>query len=325
MDDKPKNHAPNIPAQGNRAPHGRPYPRRRRYPRANPNYTPKGPASDSPVSGNRAPNTPAPGNRTPHGHTHSYGKQYTRTDPNVKPKNPASDSPISGNRAPHGRPYPRRRRYPRANPNYTPKGPASDSPVSGNRAPHGHVHPRRERYPRANPNYRPKSPAPGLSASENRAQHEHVAFHEKQHSHTSLNYKLENHASDIAVSITAKSMPMLFRNAITACEDILLPQNTASDRAGKYHSFSIAMNAVSLEQLYVIWLNEILYWTQTKGFICSKLRLQLNTQIYNLKVQAQGFLHKKLPLKREIKSATFNELSITHYRGKFQAHVVFDV
>ncbi len=135
-------------------------------------------------------------------------------------------------------------------------------------------------------------------------------------------YELIDHTSDIGIKITAKSLKELFASAAFAMFDI------AADLEGIKPSseIAVAVEAETLDELLVNWLDELLYNLCTKNIILSEFDIiEMNDR--SLKATARGRLigENKNRLKTEIKAITYHELKVEEKDGTYSAQIIFDV
>ena len=139
----------------------------------------------------------------------------------------------------------------------------------------------------------------------------------------SSEHKFIEHTADIAFDVTADSIEELFLESARAWRI-----SVVGDIAGKSPStVSIKLEASSLEELLVTFLNEINFLLLTKNWLSVIYdNLKIDKEKFNLCVIISGFyLDKSVEIKEEIKSVTYHQMDIVKKDNKFSTRVVFDI
>jgi SHS2 domain-containing protein len=139
----------------------------------------------------------------------------------------------------------------------------------------------------------------------------------------SSEHKFIEHTADIAFDVTADSIEELFLESARAWRI-----SVVGDIAGKSPStVSIKLEASSLEELLVTFLNEINFLLLTKNWLSVIYdNLKIDKEKFNLRVIISGFyLDKSVEIKEEIKSVTYHQMDIVKKDNKFSTRVVFDI
>lgn len=135
-------------------------------------------------------------------------------------------------------------------------------------------------------------------------------------------YEQIPHTADIAVRVYGENLKELFINAAYAMFDII------ADLEGLKNSIEIdvKVNAPSLEELLVSWLDELLYNFCTKFIIFSEFKI-LSIADNNIVAKAKGkpVGDNKNRLKTEIKAVTYHDLKIKKTPKGVSVDIVFDV
>jgi SHS2 domain-containing protein len=139
----------------------------------------------------------------------------------------------------------------------------------------------------------------------------------------SSEHKFIEHTADIAFDVTADSIEELFLESARAWRI-----SVVGDIAGKSPStVSIKLEASSLEELLVTFLNEINFLLLTENWLSVIYdNLKIDKEKFNLRVIISGFyLDKSVEIKEEIKSVTYHQMDIVKKDNKFSTRVVFDI
>lgn len=135
-----------------------------------------------------------------------------------------------------------------------------------------------------------------------------------------------NHTADMGLTIYGKDIKELFSNAAYGMFNII----TDLDKITKQTAIEITLKANNLEELLVVWLNELLYHYSTARVIFNKFDIQeidknhLISSVYGEKIDSS-----KCEINTEIKAVTYHQLKIkhtlNHKRDSWQAQIIFDV
>ena len=98
-----------------------------------------------------------------------------------------------------------------------------------------------------------------------------------------------------------------------------------SKAEGVQASKKFHLQAQDMEQLLVMWLNEVAFWIQTRGFVPQTYHIRVNTKRPAARGEARGRRYAKIPIIREVKSATYHGLKIRQHKGSICATVILDV
>jgi SHS2 domain-containing protein len=95
-------------------------------------------------------------------------------------------------------------------------------------------------------------------------------------------------------------------------------------KSGLKKTVKIELEEDNLEELFVTWLNELLSLSAVKELIFSGFKIDKLGK-NNLSARAEGSPVSNYKVHREIKAATYYELSLREIRTGWQAEVIFDV
>jgi len=135
-------------------------------------------------------------------------------------------------------------------------------------------------------------------------------------------YKLLDHTADIGIIASGEDVSEAFGNAAYAMFDIL----TDVDKIRETGSFEVQVSAENIEELLVVWLNELLYQYEVERFICRRFAID---DIDETSLRALVFGEKIDParheIRTEIKSVTYHQFRIEETDDGWEAQVIFDV
>jgi len=143
-------------------------------------------------------------------------------------------------------------------------------------------------------------------------------------------YEIIDHTADIGIKVKADSIAELFSRSAYAMFDII----AGSGDVALKEVFNIDISAVSIEELLVGWLRELLYLYETKRVLFKKFIVQQMVPLtkkggkgYRLKAEVSG---EKLNLARheiktEVKAVTYHQLSVAKKGNAWTAQVILDI
>lgn len=126
------------------------------------------------------------------------------------------------------------------------------------------------------------------------------------------------HTADIGLRVFGKDDAALFSNAAFGLLSLLISTKDIQAQSEK----TIKLVEDNVEELFVSWLNEILFYVTTRNFIPKKITIDTISQRTII-----ASLHgetKQIPLLTEIKAATYHELEIKETEKGLEARVIFD-
>jgi SHS2 domain-containing protein len=126
------------------------------------------------------------------------------------------------------------------------------------------------------------------------------------------------HTADWAVRVQGKTLPDLFINAASGMYGLA----TAPAHVAPLTEHIIEVAGIDAETLLVNWLNELLYYTETKDLSFAEFEITRFAPDA-LKAVARG--QTGVPLNKHIKAVTFHDLRITQSADGYEATIVFDV
>jgi len=139
-------------------------------------------------------------------------------------------------------------------------------------------------------------------------------------------YNFIDHTADIAVEITAESEKDLFVTSASALRYSLIENDIILESDKKI----IELNAPSMEELLIDFLNELNYYCSVKKWLFSEITVQILSEVKGnaeVKCVLRG---GDIPLAElnkinEIKAVTYHQLEIKRVAGKLKTTLVFDI
>ncbi|MBD3282326.1 MAG: hypothetical protein GF387_01840 [Candidatus Portnoybacteria bacterium] len=132
-----------------------------------------------------------------------------------------------------------------------------------------------------------------------------------------MKYKQIDHPADIKVRVFGKTKKEIFLNALKALNDILEPEIEE-----KQTQEEIELESTSIENLLIEFLNEALYFTETKKEIYQDIDFK---EFNDEKIKATLYGQAAKEFKQEIKAATYHELEFKKQDDQYQTTILFDI
>ena len=138
-------------------------------------------------------------------------------------------------------------------------------------------------------------------------------------------FEIIDHTADIGIVAYGKTKREVFINAAKGMFEIIAGENR--DLKENFYD-KIKLEAKSLEDLLIAWLNELLYISEVKLIILNKFKIeelsdgQIKAEIGGTKIN-----HLSIRIKREVKAVTYHRLEIKkdEESGLWRAQVIFDI
>lgn len=140
------------------------------------------------------------------------------------------------------------------------------------------------------------------------------------------NYSFTDHTADIAVEIKAESCEELFISAAFALKECVFQKYKGNNKS----EFKISLQSGSLEDLLIIFLNEINYFFITKKFIFNSVKslsISSENNIIMLEVILLGeqFSSGRHKFVNEIKAVTYHNAAIEKKDNLYSVKLVIDI
>ena len=132
----------------------------------------------------------------------------------------------------------------------------------------------------------------------------------------------EEHPSDALVRVTGATRDTLFANAARACFAFMTDLDSVRPSAAR----RIACDGRDIEDLLVVWLNELIGVAAIEGLFFSRFDV---ADLTETRIVAEAIGEPIDParhaLRTEVKAATYHRLSIRETVGGWEATVLFDL
>lgn len=137
-----------------------------------------------------------------------------------------------------------------------------------------------------------------------------------------MNSKIEiiNHTADIGIKVYGKTIEELFLNSAEGLYGITEVKYNGCDDLLK-----INLKSDNLEELLVKFLNELIYYIETKkiGGDIKKIKIENLKGEYELNAELR--IRKIKNIGKEVKSATYHNLKIEKIKGEYKTTIIFDL
>jgi SHS2 domain-containing protein len=135
-------------------------------------------------------------------------------------------------------------------------------------------------------------------------------------------FEFIDHTADIGIKAYGADMKQIFDNAARGLFSII----TNLDNVASTKKLDIQVTAPDREALLINWLNELIYFFETKEIIFNRFEI---TTITDTELKAKACGEKinlaKHELKTQVKAATYHMLNIEQNEDGYRAQVIFDV
>jgi SHS2 domain-containing protein len=138
-------------------------------------------------------------------------------------------------------------------------------------------------------------------------------------------FEIIDHTADIGIVAYGKTKREVFINAAKGMFEIIAGENR--DLKENFYA-KIKLEAKSLEDLLIAWLNELLYISEVKLVILNKFKIkELSDGQIKAEVGGTKINHLSIRIKREVKAVTYHRLEIKkdEESGLWSAQVIFDI
>jgi SHS2 domain-containing protein len=138
-------------------------------------------------------------------------------------------------------------------------------------------------------------------------------------------YHFIDHTADVAVELSGRTVDELFRSAAQALTDTVTERSLVVE----IQTETVSLEATSIEDLLVDWLNELLYRFEVRNLLVADADVSLRTEgdrwHLDATVRGEDFDPVRHPSRVLVKSATYHSLEVVERGGEWHARIVFDV
>ena len=135
-------------------------------------------------------------------------------------------------------------------------------------------------------------------------------------------YELIDHTADVGIRAFGKTLEELFRNAAIGMFEIIADLDTVGTGEIK----EISLSAETVEDLYLLWHQELLFRSAVDGVVYKEFIFQeISKRQLLATIHGEKFNPGKQGLKKEIKAATYHALKVQKTKEGWVGEVIFDV
>ena len=135
-------------------------------------------------------------------------------------------------------------------------------------------------------------------------------------------FKITDHTADIGIIAYGVDIEQLFSNAAYALFSLIVEPESITERMHSY----IRVAAENSEYLLVAWLNELIYFFDTKHILFNRFEIKdLNNNQLTAICYGEAIDPLRHRLKRDVKAATYHMLEIESGASGYKAQVIFDI
>jgi SHS2 domain-containing protein len=130
------------------------------------------------------------------------------------------------------------------------------------------------------------------------------------------------HTADIGLRCTASTLEEAFARAAHRMFEIIVRLKTVRP----VQTLPISVEAANIEELFVNWLQELLYIWASKRMLLSQFTIKkLDANSVEAEVAGEPYDPGRHHLQSEVKAATYHGLQIEQKDGVWNVQVIFDV
>jgi len=135
-------------------------------------------------------------------------------------------------------------------------------------------------------------------------------------------YEVIEHTADTGISVRGKTLEELFALAGCAMFDLMVDVRKVKPE----EEAKLSLEAESLEELLVTWLNELLFRAEVSGMFFSRFEVvSVRDNKMKASIKGEPYDQKRHPIGQSIKAATYHELEVARREGQWLARVIFDI
>jgi SHS2 domain-containing protein len=138
-----------------------------------------------------------------------------------------------------------------------------------------------------------------------------------------MDHETFDHVADIGVRGFGRSPEEAFAGGARAMFSVMVDLETVEPRT----RVQVECSAPDLETLFVEWLNELLFLSDSEGMAFSDFEVEIGKGGTVLKGTARGepLVPEKHHTKTEVKAATYSQMKVEKEDGRWVAQCIVDV
>ena len=135
-----------------------------------------------------------------------------------------------------------------------------------------------------------------------------------------MKFKFLEHTADIKFQAFGKSLEEVFENSALAVANSMCDKKIKSVKKIKFK-----VSGKDLEALMYNFLEELLFFLDTKEFFLSKIKVKISKDKKILEAEVLGDKAGNYEIHIDVKAVTYNEMFVKQDKNKWVAQVVLDV
>lgn len=134
------------------------------------------------------------------------------------------------------------------------------------------------------------------------------------------------HTADLGLRVFGNDLPDLFEAAAAGLFDAIVANR---DEVRPETAEPVSLEAEALPDLFLSWLNELIFRSETSRRLYSRYRVQVEDGERGARLRAEiageSIDPERHILDHEVKAATHHGLAVRAYGGGWQAEVILDI
>jgi len=140
--------------------------------------------------------------------------------------------------------------------------------------------------------------------------------------HIKDKYTVIEHTADTGIVVEAKTLEELFAVSGCAMFDLMVDVTKVEPA----EEAKVSLEADSIEELLIHWLNELLFRSEISGMFFSRFEVSsIRNNALKARVMGEPYNQKKHEIGQGIKAATYHELEVSRKNRHWFAKVIFDI
>lgn len=137
-----------------------------------------------------------------------------------------------------------------------------------------------------------------------------------------MNFEFLDHTGDIGVVVSGNDSSDLFAAAGVVLAELMYEPHRVSEA----RTHPVALEAASMDELMVRWLNELLYLFEVKRLAWKTIEVEVaGENSLSAILHGEEYQVGKHTFKTGLKAATYHQLEIQAAPGRHRAQIIFDV
>lgn len=140
-----------------------------------------------------------------------------------------------------------------------------------------------------------------------------------------MTYTFVDHTADVAADLTGATLDELFASAAQALTDTM----TDIGQVGCHLTDQVELEAATLEDLLVDWVNELLYRFEVQNLLVREAEVRVTRKdhrsLLSASVRGERFDRARHAIRVLVKSATYHALRLTQTSAGWSARLVLDI